>query len=224
MAMFEIGEAVKFGWGAAKKNFWFFAKLLVIYLVVLMVLQFLQGPPDADRPLTLMEMLAIPLSVAVQIVLSLGLITIALKLIDGKVPELKDLWSSYKPFWAYLGASILTGLGVTAGFFLLVIPGIILALGWMFYSYLIIDRNLSAVESMKRSWEITRGQRWQLLGLGITLWFINVLGVLLVGIGLLWTIPTAMMAMAYVYRKLESGMPVPAAVSAGGKELQDSAI
>ena len=58
---------------------------------------------------------------------------------------------------------------------------------------------------------ITRGAKWSLLLLGIFLAAVNLLGVLALFVGLLWTIPTTLVASTYVYRKLlVQTMPAPA--------------
>ncbi len=58
---------------------------------------------------------------------------------------------------------------------------------------------------------ITRGAKWSLLLLGIFLAAVNLLGVLALFVGLLWTIPTKLVASTYVYRKLlAQTMPAPA--------------
>jgi uncharacterized membrane protein len=44
------------------------------------------------------------------------------------------------------------------GFILLIIPGIILSIRLGFFDYLIVDKNSRIVESLKKSWEITKGQ------------------------------------------------------------------
>ena len=58
---------------------------------------------------------------------------------------------------------------------------------------------------------ITRGAKWSLLLLGIFLAAVNLLGVLALFVGLLWTIPTTLVASTSVYRKLLARtMPAPA--------------
>jgi hypothetical protein len=57
----------------------------------------------------------------------------------------------------------------------------------MFYMPLIIDRKCRAVESVQGSFRLTRGHFWGLLGTLLLLGLINIGGLLLCGIGLLFT-------------------------------------
>ena len=105
-------------------------------------------------------------------------------------------------------ASILVGLGVIGGLILFIVPGIILAIMWHFFGYVIVqDPATGPTDAMRRSAEITRGSRWQLFGLGLLLFGINILGALACGIGIVFTYGITAIAVAYTYKTL-SGQPV----------------
>lgn len=88
------------------------------------------------------------------------------------------------------------------GMVLLIVPGIILALMFMLYSYFIVDKGAGAIQSIKMSVKATAGHRWQLFGFALVCVLVNIVGALLLGVGLLVTIPTTMLAGVYIYRKL----------------------
>jgi uncharacterized membrane protein len=115
--------------------------------------------------------------------------------------DLSALWHP-RPFWKYLGASILLGLAVAIGFVLLIVPGVIFALMFLFTTFIVIDYELGPIEAMTESNRITRGHKWQLLGFGIVLTLINLLGVLALVVGLLVSIPVSTLAFAHAYRVL----------------------
>lgn len=67
-------------------------------------------------------------------------------------------------FFPLLGMGILIGLGVMAGFLLLIIPGILIALGWSIAAPIMIVEEKSITDAIGRSWELTKGyKRWILL-------------------------------------------------------------
>ena len=67
-------------------------------------------------------------------------------------------------FFPLLGMGILVGLGIMVGFLLLVIPGILIALGWSIAAPIMIVEKKSITDSIGRSWELTKGyKRWILL-------------------------------------------------------------
>jgi len=74
----------------------------------------------------------------------------------------------------YLGriliCSLLMSLVVGVGFLLLFVPGIILAVGLVLaVPVVVLEPSTSATGALSRSWELTRGSRWRIFGLGVTL-------------------------------------------------------
>ena len=115
--------------------------------------------------------------------------------------DLSLLWHP-RPFWKYLGASILLALAVAIGFVLLIVPGIILGLMFMFTTFVVIERELGPIDAMSESHRLTRGHKWQLLGFVLLLLLINVLGLLALVVGLLVSIPVSTLAFVHAYRVL----------------------
>lgn len=68
-------------------------------------------------------------------------------------------------FWRLLGLSILINLAVAVGLVLLIVPGVLLYLRWMVASAAQVAESTGVTESMARSVELTRDNRWALLGL-----------------------------------------------------------
>lgn len=197
---FSKGEAIRFGWSKMKVNFWFFVVLLIIVGVV-SSLPSMVG--NLFRSIPVIAFLASIAAFVLSIIVQLGLIRVNLEFVDNKKPKYDDLFY-YKPFINYLLASIVYGLIVGIGFLLLIIPGVILALRLQFFTYLLVEKGVGPIESLKKSWEKTKGNTWNLLLFWLLLAGINILGALALGIGLFATVPTTMVATAYVYRKLTS--------------------
>jgi len=118
--------------------------------------------------------------------------------------DLSTLWHP-RPFWKYLGAGILVGLAIGIGFVLLIIPGIIAAIFFMFTTFIVIDKELGPIEAMKESMRIGHGYRWPLLGLIVLLSLIMLLGVIALFVGVLIAMPVASLAFVHAYRVLSGG-------------------
>jgi len=198
--VFSIDEALKFGWNTMKTNFWFFFGILIIAWIVVYVPSLI-GNLLRDKS-SLLYLIFMLVSWAIQVMISIGLIRISLKFIDGGKPEFNDLFRFQGFFWRYLGGSLLVGLIVVVGILLFVIPGIVWAIMFQFFGFLIIDKNLSIMDSVRQSGNLTKTVRWKLLGFGLLLMLINYLGLIVLLVGLFATIPTTMLAHAWVYRKL----------------------
>ncbi len=137
-------------------------------------------------------------------IVTLGLLRIWLNITDGKAVSFADLFSLAHRCLSYLVLMLIVGIIVTLGFVLLVIPGIIWSLQFMFAGHAMADRNVGAFEAMAVSSDLTRGRKLELFGFSLLLILINGLGALLLGIGLLVTMPLTALALTYVYRSLEA--------------------
>ncbi len=116
------------------------------------------------------------------------------------------IWTASFRFidYEYLFGSILTRLIALGGTILLIIPAIIWAIRFQFYAYFIIDKEAGPIEALRRSLTITKGSTWNLFLFGLLFVAINLLGMLCLLIGLFVTGPITMVAVAFVYRRLQT--------------------
>ena len=197
---FVISDAVQFGWDTTKNNIGFFIGIVIVAGLIQYVPDIVAEIIEADAPdMSLIIRIA---SFVLSMIIVMGVIKICLRFCDGEKGEFSDLFSCYPLFFNYLIGSILYWLIIMVGLILLIIPGIIWAIQFQYYSYLIIDRGLGPIDALKKSSEITKGVKWDLFVLSIVLGVINLLGLICLVVGLFATIPTTMVAIAFVYRKL----------------------
>ena len=201
---FSTGSALRFGWETFKKRPWFFVgSTVVILLASALADGFTSGidaviSGSADEP----SIIGTVINLALGTLIGMG--ATAFYLVAHDNPDTVDLSSLWhpRPFWKYLGASILLGLTIAAGFILLIVPGIIFALMFMFTTFIVIERELGPIEAMKESNRITRGHKWSLLGFSLQLVLINLLGLVALIVGLLVSIPVSTLAFVHAYRVL----------------------
>lgn len=210
---FSIAEAVRFGWEATKRNIGFFLILLIVVMVVEGIPSGIQKATQESAPL--ISALFGLLGLVVSTIVGIGVIRISLRFADNEKAELFDLYTDYRLFFRYLFAEILYGLIVAGGLILLIVPGIIWAVRFSQFGFLVVDKGVGPMEALRESARITQGARWQLFLFGLVLIGVTMLGVLALIIGLLWAVPTIFVAGAFVYRRLlaaagGSTMPVPA--------------
>jgi len=91
---------------------------------------------------------------------------------------------------------------VAVGLILLIVPGVIFSVRYMFYGYAVVERNARPLEAMAQSAAATRGAWWNVSLFGLAILLLNILGALLLGVGLLVTAPMSALAAAWVYRRL----------------------
>lgn len=197
---FSIGEAVSFGWETTKKNLWFLVVTTLIVTVISVIPAIIEGQLPKDQAFFRVSIGII--GRIAEIIMSIGMIVISLKLIDGKKPSLRDLYIHYNLFLNYFVASILYGLIVLAGYILLIAPGVIWTVKYQFYGYYVIDKKMGPLEAIQASGKATQGHKWHLWRFAFVEIGIFILGFLALGIGILFAAPVAMIAVAYIYRKL----------------------
>jgi len=190
---------VSYGWNAYWKNVGPMLVLTIVIVVVNVVLSVIGQASDSVAVSVLFNVVGW----IVGLLLAFGLIRASLAVTRGEQPEIGMLFRA-DGFGPYLFASILFGLGAAIGLILCIVPGIIFAIAFMFYGYVISERGegISPTEALSRAAEISRGHRWELFGLGIVLLLINFIGLLACGIGLLFTYGITALAVAYAYRSL----------------------
>lgn len=189
-----------------KKNFCFFVGILLVVALVAILQSIIGELTDKEISLGLYSILwAVSIAFLVlSIVMDMGLIRISLRFCDQEKGRFSELFNCYPLFFRYFIGSILYGLIVLGGLVLLIIPGIIWAIKFQFFGYFIVDKKTGPIEALKRSAAITKGAKRNLFLFAILLGFINILGALFFIVGLFATIPTTMVALAFVYRKLLS--------------------
>jgi len=201
---FSIDEAIRFGWETTKNNLGFFVGLMIVMgLIHIIPTIIVEAVKEKSAFLGIIFSIA---NCVLVIVVSLGLVRISLDFCDGKKmtfeEALANLFGQYRLFFKALFASIVYNLAVGIGLIFLIIPGIIFGIKLGFFEYFIVDKKAEAMKSLRMSSELTKGVRWNLFIFWILLAIINLVGAACLLIGLLVTIPTTMIAMAYVYRKL----------------------
>ncbi len=201
---FSSSEAIKFGFDFFKKNISTFIKLGAALIVINIVMGIIGGFFGHNNPAAVVWSIV---SAIVSLIIQIGIIKIVLDLYDGKPLNLVNLYSMFYLAPRFLGASILYGLVILVGFVLLIIPGIYLAIRLQFYSFLIVDKNAGVVDSLKKSWALTQGTALNLFLFTLLIVILNIVGAIVLFVGLIVTIPTTTMAAVYVYRKLLSQTP-----------------
>ena len=198
---FSRQEALGFGWKKMKENFWFLMGIFaVMFFCQGMQSHFSHIDPKTDWATYFFGTFSF---LILNIIIQMGNIRIALEINDGQKTGFDRLFSAWKFFFRYVAGSFLYSLIVLCGLILLVVPGIMWAIRFQFFSYFIIDKDAGPVEALKLSSKATKGARMDLFWFDLACFGAIILGVLALGIGIFVAIPTVMLAVAYVFRKLE---------------------
>jgi len=190
---FSIKEVLRSGYSLTKEHFFSLAGIMI----VLFVFQAIVAIAVDER--MFLQLLA---QVFIMPGFSLATLSVFFRVADGQKPEFIHLYERFHHYFNFIVTNILYSLSVLVGVLLLVIPGIYFAIRLMFASTLVAEKNIDPMEALRLSGMVTKGLIWKLLGFNLLVGLINICGVLLLGIGLLFTIPMTGIAMLIVYKKL----------------------
>lgn len=226
MEKIKIGEAFNQAWSAYKANW----QILIGVLLTTVGFSFLIGYLDNFVDDVFVSALLSLLSMIIGFVLTLGLINVSLNTLDTGRAVYADLFSAHQLIFKYIllmiliGLLSLIGLIVAAGsvFVFFFVPGsaanlaavagallgfvflVFIYLRVFFAIYVLVDKKVGPVEALKESNRLVKASRSHLVLLGLIVFLVvlNLLGLILLFIGLLVAIPVAALTQAAAYRQL----------------------
>ena len=113
--------------------------------------------------------------------------------------QVKDIFYSFKNYLNTVYANLLAAVIVGVGVVLIIVPGIIFACKLAFVPYLVVDRQMDAISAIKTSWNLTRGHVMQIFLMGVLAFFVGLLGLILLGVGLILSIIWIRLSFASFY-------------------------
>ena len=141
---------------------------------------------------------------AVGAVFPLGLAVIGLAYARQQEVRIEMLFEGFKhllpSLLAYLIITIITLLGVL----LFIVPGVILSIGLsMTFFIMADDRSISAVDAVKKSWEMMNGYKMKLFKIQLRMIGLGLLCILTLGIGFFFLLPYYYTLMALFYDDIQ---------------------
>lgn len=210
MEKLSVNACVSYGWHTFKSSPLIFIGVSVIILVANLIVRLIQGGVEFlgaqafGREAIVVLVLSTLVGIALSFLINLCKTAFYLRAHDTTDGlSLRALWHPY-PYLKYVGTSVLLGIIVLLGLILLIIPGIILGIIFGFALYLTVEEHLSPMEALKESARLTKGNRVRLFLLGLALLALNLLGLLLLIVGLFVTLPVSTLAVVHAYRTLRN--------------------
>ena len=222
----SIEESIRFGWEKTRLH----STLIFQVIVTLFAVQVAEQVVTRVLRHTFEGALASAGLFVLAVVLGIGFTLIILRIAEGKAAVYQDVVPPVGVSVSYIGAVILAGIITAAPLMVaallcliafMVLPtmaasvvcavvvatafvmAVYLALRYMFVRFAILE-NTNVTKSLAHSAHLTHGHKWWLMGFSLVLGLLNLLGALLLMVGLLVTIPVTMFAYAHVYTKLKA--------------------
>jgi len=139
-----------------------------------------------------------------------GLINIGIRRVAGTPVAWTLAFSGFRRFGSVVAAGLLMSLMITSGFFLLILPGIYLAVSYSLTFSLVVDKGYGPWQAMEASRQMIQPWWWQVSGIYLAMLVIHLISCLPFGLGAIWTIPMFFTLSGVLYRVISAGQ-VPSA-------------
>lgn len=196
---FSISKINRFSRWETKKKFWMFVLFFLTYIWVQIVLSFFLDDKSNSQ---IVLAIANVFGMIAWIVFFVWFANISLTVADEKKLAYSALFEKINYFFHFLVTYVLYILIVIGWTILFIVPWIYRGVRFSFYQYLIIEEGYTPIKALKESRKITKGKFRDVFAYTLVLGLINLLWMLCLFIGLLWTIPMTMIAQAKMYKAL----------------------
>ena len=196
---FSISELIQDAWSKFKEKLGFWILITIISIVVGYFGDYgLSVDPESfEASFTSIQGFVISI---LSLYLSASITLIYIKFMRGESVSLNDLFAvDLNKFIHYVLAVLVSGVLMVIGFILLILPGFYIMARLMFVQYLVLDRNLSFLEAIKKSFKMSEGHVLDFISFMFAMAFLVILGFLSLVFGILVAIPVTSLATAKLY-------------------------
>lgn len=123
---------------------------------------------------------------------------------DDDTVVFNDVFAGFQKFERLFLVFLVFAIAVVVGTFLLIVPGVILALGLWPAFLLVMEDDLGTFDALSAAWELTRGYKAQLFVLALVAIALHLLGLLAFGLGLLVAGPVTQFAWVTAYDEMRA--------------------
>ena len=187
----DAARCVSRGWALVRGNF---APLIIAAVVVWTII----------AALTFVPRVGWLAGMVVNSPLLGGLYDLNIRRIRGERAGVTDAFAGFRAifFMPLFVAGLISGVLTTLGILLLVIPGLYLAVGYIFVLPLVIDKRMDVWTALEVSRRVVHRQWWMTFALALVAALMVLAGALAFGVGLVLAVPVATAALMYAYEDL----------------------
>jgi uncharacterized membrane protein len=194
----QIGQVLKTATEKQVGFKWSYMAPFLIYLIITSVIAVLQDATVGTGEGVAASLTQVIVNILVY-PLGIGLGLLGIRRAAGKDTPLSTLWEPYSQFIPLVVMLVLMGLLIVGGFFLLVLPGIYLAVAYSFAPYLMIEKNMGVWEALETSRKAITTCWWRYFGLLLIAVLLFIVGTIPLLIGLVWVLPIMAIAIGEVF-------------------------
>lgn len=184
---FMISEVFGTSWKYTKSQIWVLVGLFIGYFILSSIISLFGMPAQGSMVGKIIVNL---ISAVISSAFMLGYIKNLFQTMDGEEPQFSAYGQQSRKIFTYLIASIIMGIAVT--------------IRLQFYSAYIVEEDCGIIESLQKSWDLTKGQGMPLFLLLLAMIGTAIVGCILFFVGLFVAVPLIYMMQCYTFRKLNT--------------------
>lgn len=188
----DVSSLFSRSWQTFKEHFWPTVAVFVIYALLTSAGSIIQDDPGLGD--LVMYLIAGPITA--------GTYMYALRRVRGEEADLGDMFDGFKVFGKALGVFVLYSVMVVVGLVFLIVPGIYVAIAFYPCMYLVLDDDLDVIETLRKAWRMTEDYRGKLFVVLLAVIGVNILGLIALGVGIIFTGALSLLVGAAVYQEL----------------------
>jgi uncharacterized membrane protein len=201
MEKINYSEILKSSWEKLIKQFWLLVGLGIGFTIIYSLL-YIFAMPESGETMKLSGIIVCFLSYILLIVFTMGYMKNCFQTIDGEEPQFSAYGRASTKIITIFAASFIYSIIVAIGLILLILPGIYLMLRLNFYIAAIVDEDAGIIDSLKRSWQITKGQVLPVFVIFLIITAISFIGTLALIVGIFIALPLAVLIECTTFRRL----------------------
>ncbi|MCA9368892.1 MAG: hypothetical protein H6773_02615 [Pseudomonadales bacterium] len=198
-SVFAISDSIHAAWDLFKEKWYIIYGLYLIPVVVAVIYSLTLNA--LGESFGIMAFFVMFIYMIVQTVVSMGVIQGYLNLARGEEINIETFKTMLPLVVNYFLGTLLLGVIIVLGLIFLIVPGIYFSLKYFFVPFLLIDKKMKPMEALRASEKMTKGIKWELVGLSAAAILLAYMGIFAVIVGIFVTAPVAAMSYVYFYEK-----------------------
>ena len=202
-----IGACFEEGWSVLKNNFLILLLAIIVSGLIEAPMGYNQMGWDSSDSITSgfssFQLLGFIFYLFIITPFSYGVDWMFLKASRKIEPQFEEILNGFKKFLFVILSHLLVIGIVGVGFLLLIIPGIYLACKLIFVPFLIMDKKADPIQAVKLSFYLSKGYFWTIFGMGILSFFVLILGLICLFVGVFVSIVWIHSAFAVLYKAVD---------------------
>jgi uncharacterized membrane protein len=200
----SISQSFGYGWNQIKKYFLY----LFLATVIGAIAQIPTGlASDINDHVTagwvFLGIISFLYSLLLYPIIAYGIDMFFLRAIRNENLDFKEIFSGFKNYVNIVLAHLLATALIILGFIFFIIPGFFLAVRLVFVPYLVMDRKLDPIKAVEKSWQMTYGHGWKIFGMGVISFFLIIIGLILMIVGVFFSAMWIGSAFASLYYSID---------------------